>query len=185
MWNYFRGNVTANRLNNWNSAATVSLLICSLVFLTNSWVLCRTCFKAPEPPSGWAHVNMKPFQSQQMWWEAEALWVREDYSSRSLSLSSHPFISFSVFHHLSTTSFPRSLWRAAMFMPLAGHGWQMARHWAAWNRTGPIHYRDSRLFLIFNLSLPGGGLRERAVDIWTKTLFALDVLWHFEFSCAV
>lgn len=144
MWNYFRGNVTANRLNNWNSAATVSLLICSLVFLTNSWILCRACFKAPEPPSGWAHVNVKSFQSQQMWWEAEALWVREDYISRSLSLSSHPFISFSVFlsptlfsilcscfsqHHLSTTPFPHSLWRAAMFMPLAGHGWQMARWW--------------------------------------------------------
>lgn len=39
------------------------------------------------------------------------------------------------------------------------------RHWAEWNRTGPVHYRDSRLCLIFNLCFPGAGWRRA---LWTK-----------------
>ncbi len=49
-------------------------------------------------------------------------------------------------------------------------GWmaraEAIRHWAEWNRTGPVHYQDSRLCLIFNLYFPGAG--------WQRTHFMFE-----------
>ena len=69
-------------------------------------------------------------------------------------------------------------------------GWtaraEAVRQWAKWNRTGPIHYQDSRLCLIFNLYFPGAGWQRTCCMFdWNCAHFASEVPTYFGLFCAL
>ena len=69
-------------------------------------------------------------------------------------------------------------------------GWtaraEAVRQWTKWNRTGPIHYLDSRLCLIFNLYFPGAGWQRTCCMFdWNYAHFASEVPKYFELFCAL
>ena len=120
------------------------------------------------------------------------------YSSPLLSspLLSSPLLSsplLLILQPLPPSSRLRSLARCLVHATIRSRltdGWtaraEAVRQWAKWNRTGPIHYQDSRLCLIFNLYFPGAGWQRTCCMFdWNCAHFASEVPTYFGLFCAL
>lgn len=116
--------------------------------------LVHVVYNSPIMNTQWMMAGLMPQQSTHPFFVNSVL-----HSFNLISFLSFPFLT-----SLSTLESPASfplLWSLACCHVHATSSSQLTdawmvkaeaiRQWAEWNRTGPVHYQDSRLCLIFNL----------------------------------